>query len=132
MCTNIDINNSIKQISTFLAKIWDKYDCKVMKDAIEIMMNNNRMKFGDLIYHQIRGLATGGPSLMKFGTHCHNDCGLAAANTLASVRARVGLAQSTVNDIGERIGNADLCSIILSLALHCNVSKMKNENNCRL
>ena len=50
--------------------------------------------------------------------------GLAVANTLTSVRAGVGLVQGTVNGIGERTGNADLCSMIPSLALHCDVEKM--------
>ena len=50
-----------------------------------------------------------------FGIHCHNDCGLAVANTLTAVRAGVGLVQGTINGIGERTGNADLCSIIPSL-----------------
>jgi hypothetical protein len=57
MYTNFNINDSIKRISTFLAKTWDNYDCKAVKEAIEIMMKNNRMKFGNIIYHQIRGVA---------------------------------------------------------------------------
>ena len=59
MYTNIDINDSIEQISTFLANIWDKHACKTIKSAMEIVMKNNRMRFGDLIYHQIRGVAMG-------------------------------------------------------------------------
>ncbi len=59
MYTNININDSIKPTSTFLAKTWDNYDCKVVKEAMEIVMKNNRMKFGNLIYHQIRGVAMG-------------------------------------------------------------------------
>ncbi len=53
MYTNININNSIKRISTFLANIWDKHECKAVKKATEIVMKNNRMQFGDLIYHRI-------------------------------------------------------------------------------
>jgi hypothetical protein len=59
MYTNIDIDDSIKKISTFLADIWDKHECKVVKTAMEIVTKNNRMLFGDLIYHQICGVATG-------------------------------------------------------------------------
>lgn len=51
------------------------------------------------------------------------------ANTLTSVRAGVGLEQGTFNGIGERTGNADLCSIIPSLALHCDVEKMSCKGN---
>jgi hypothetical protein len=59
MYTNIDINDSIKRISTFLAETWDNYDCKAVKEAMEIVMKNNRMILSDLIYHQIRGIAMG-------------------------------------------------------------------------
>ena len=54
---------------------------------------------------------------------------MAVANTLTSVRAGVCLVQGTVNGIGERTGNADLCSIIPSLALHCDVEKMSCKGN---
>ena len=59
MYTNIDINDSIERITTFLADIWDKNECKAVKSVMEIVMKNNRMRFGDLIYHQIRGVAMG-------------------------------------------------------------------------
>ena len=64
-----------------------------------------------------------------FGIHCHNDCGLAVANSLVGVKAGVGLIQGTINGIGERTGNADLCSIIPSLALHCDTQKMTCKDN---
>jgi len=64
-----------------------------------------------------------------FGIHCHNDCGLAVANSIMSVNSGVGLVQGTINGIGERTGNADLCSIIPSLALHCGTSKMSCKDN---
>ena len=59
MYTNIDIDDSIERISTFLANTWNKHKCKAVKSAMEIVMKNNRMRFGDLIYHQIRGVAMG-------------------------------------------------------------------------
>jgi len=58
------------------------------------------------------------------GIHCHNDCGMAVANSVCAANAGVGLVQGTINGIGERTGNADLCSIIPSLALHVQ-SKVK-------
>ncbi|MHC8508431.1 MAG: citramalate synthase [Rhodospirillales bacterium] len=51
------------------------------------------------------------------GIHCHNDTGNAAANTLAAVRAGVRQVQGTLNGLGERCGNADLITLIPSLAL---------------
>ncbi len=64
-----------------------------------------------------------------FGIHCHNDCGLAVANSIMAVQAGVGLVQGTINGIGERTGNADLCSIIPSLALHCGCEYMLCKDN---
>ncbi|MCF6155042.1 MAG: citramalate synthase [Candidatus Brocadia sp.] len=55
--------------------------------------------------------------------HVHNDGDLAVANTLAAVERGVRQVQGTINGIGERCGNADLCSIIPNLVLkmgyHC-------------
>ena len=51
------------------------------------------------------------------GIHCHNDGGLAVANTLAAVRAGATQVQGTINGYGERTGNADLCTIIPALKL---------------
>ncbi len=62
------------------------------------------------------------------GIHCHNDCGLAVANSLTGAKAGVGLIQGTVNGIGERTGNADLCSIVPSLALHVDSKMTCNDN----
>jgi 2-isopropylmalate synthase len=51
------------------------------------------------------------------GIHCHNDCDLAVANTLAAVRAGASQVQGTLNGIGERCGNVDLISVVANLAL---------------
>lgn len=67
---------------------------------------------------------------VTFGIHAHNDCGLAVANSLTAAKAGVGLIQGTVNGIGERTGNADLCSIVPSLALHVD-SKMNINDNLK-
>ena len=58
--------------------------------------------------------------LVTVGIHCHNDCGMAVANSMVGVQHGVGLVQGTINGVGERTGNADLCSIIPTLALHVN------------
>jgi len=45
--------------------------------------------------------------------HCHNDFGLAVANTLAAVKAGADQVQVTVNGIGERAGNASLAEVVM-------------------
>jgi len=47
--------------------------------------------------------------------HCHDDLGLAVANSLAAVQAGVGQVECTVNGIGERAGNASLEEIVMAL-----------------
>ena len=51
------------------------------------------------------------------GIHTHNDGELAVANTLAAVERGATQVQGTINGIGERCGNVDLCSVIANLAL---------------
>jgi 2-isopropylmalate synthase len=51
------------------------------------------------------------------GIHCHNDCDLATANSLAAVREGATQVQGTMNGLGERCGNADLVAVIANLAL---------------
>src|SRR5207244_2182119 len=51
------------------------------------------------------------------GIHCHNDCELAVANSLAAVEAGAIQVQGTINGFGERCGNANLVSIIAGLEL---------------
>ncbi|VVB85388.1 2-isopropylmalate synthase [uncultured archaeon] len=47
--------------------------------------------------------------------HCHNDFGLAVANSLAAVEAGASQVQVTINGLGERAGNADLAETVMSL-----------------
>src|SRR5262249_28153776 len=54
---------------------------------------------------------------VEIGIHCHNDCDVAVANSLAAVAEGATQVQGTINGIGERCGNADLVSIMANLAL---------------
>jgi len=53
----------------------------------------------------------------RLGIHAHNDTEQAVANSLAAVRAGVRQIQGTLNGLGERCGNANLCSLIPTLKL---------------
>ena len=53
----------------------------------------------------------------KLGVHCHNDSGCAVANSLAAVRGGALMVQGTINGYGERVGNADLITILPDLQL---------------
>ena len=53
----------------------------------------------------------------NLGIHCHNDTGMAVANSLAAVKAGARQIQGTINGLGERCGNADLITLIPNLML---------------
>ncbi len=61
------------------------------------------------------------------GIHAHNDGGCAVANTLAAVRAGVQHVQGTINGLGERCGNADLCAAIPTLQLKMGYDCVKDD-----
>ena len=65
----------------------------------------------------------------RIGIHCHNDAGVAVANSLAAIKAGARQVQGTINGIGERCGNANLISLIptlvLKLGYKTNVTKEK-------
>jgi len=50
-----------------------------------------------------------------FSTHCHNDLGLAVANSLAGVRAGARQIECTINGMGERAGNAALEEVVMAM-----------------
>jgi 2-isopropylmalate synthase len=65
----------------------------------------------------IRGLRERVPGLDRatISVHCHNDLGLAVANTLAAIGAGATQVEGTINGIGERAGNAALEEILMAL-----------------
>jgi len=62
-----------------------------------------------------------------FSTHCHNDLGLAVANTLAAVMAGARQVESTVNGIGERAGNAAVEEIVMALKVRHDVMPFRTN-----
>jgi len=62
------------------------------------------------------------------GIHCHNDCEMAVANSVMAVQAGATQVQGTINGIGERCGNANLCSIIPDLQLKLGFACIPPEN----
>lgn len=68
--------------------------------------------------------------------HCHNDFGLAVANTLAAVEGGASQVQVAVNGLGERAGNADLEQVVLSAELlygwKTNINKEKIYQTSKL
>ncbi len=70
-------------------------------------------------FDMIRGIIEHVPNSDKavFSCHCHNDLGMATANTLAGVQAGARQVEVTVNGIGERAGNTSLEEVVVALKI---------------
>jgi 2-isopropylmalate synthase len=64
---------------------------------------------------------------VEIGIHTHNDSDCAVANCLAAVQAGARHVQGTINGLGERCGNANLCSVIPDLALKMGFDVLRPE-----
>ncbi len=67
-----------------------------------------------------------------FATHCHNDLGLAVANSLAGVLAGARQIECTINGIGERAGNAALEEIVMALKVRRDIMPFTTGIDTRL
>jgi 2-isopropylmalate synthase len=70
-------------------------------------------EFGEIIRmlrERVRGIEK-----VVISSHCHNDLGLAVANTLAAIEAGARQVECTINGIGERAGNASLEEIVMAM-----------------
>lgn len=84
------------------------------------------MEYAELIRYLIENVKNSHKAI--FSVHCHNDLGLAIANTLAAIGAGARQAEVTINGIGERAGNAALEELVMALntrhdtyGVHCSV-----------
>jgi 2-isopropylmalate synthase len=99
------------------------YLCRVVEAAIDAGAStvnipdtvgySNPWEFGALVAHLFDAV----PNIRRavISVHCHNDLGLAVANSLAAVRQGARQIECTVNGIGERAGNASLEEIVMNL-----------------
>ncbi len=82
-------------------------------------------EFGDLI----QGIQANVPNIHKaiISVHCHDDLGLAAANSLEAVRRGARQVECTINGIGERAGNAALEEIVVALKTRQNFFNLTTD-----
>jgi len=81
-------------------------------------------EFAQLI-RTVRERVIGDDSGVTISVHCHNDLGLAVANSLAAVEAGARQVECTVNGIGERAGNAALEEIVMALCVRADCLPFK-------
>jgi 2-isopropylmalate synthase len=66
---------------------------------------------------------------VTLSVHCHNDLGLAVANSLAAIESGARQVECTVNGIGERAGNASLEEIVMALKIRDDLLHFKTDIN---
>ncbi|MCP5097527.1 MAG: 2-isopropylmalate synthase [Chloroflexi bacterium] len=82
-------------------------------------------EYGWLIRYLIEN--TPGSDKVVWSTHCHNDLGLATANTLAGVKNGARQMEVTINGIGERAGNTSLEEVVMAIETRPNFFKFSTN-----
>lgn len=105
--TRTDVNFLSKCIST---AIHNGATTINIADTVGYTTPNEFNRFIIGIYKRVKELKK-----VNFSVHCHNDLGLAVANSLQAIEAGANQVECTINGIGERAGNASLEEIVMSL-----------------
>ncbi len=97
--------------------------CRIIEQAIkagartinipDTVGYNLPSQFGGLIFDLLEKIPNSDQAI--FSVHCHNDLGLAVANSLAAVMQGARQVECTVNGLGERAGNASLEEIVMAV-----------------
>ena len=105
--TRTDVNFLSKCISTAI-----KYGATTINiaDTVGYTTPTEFNHFIKGIYRRVKNLKK-----VNFSVHCHNDLGLAVANSLQAIQIGANQVECTINGIGERAGNASLEEIVMSL-----------------
>jgi 2-isopropylmalate synthase len=89
-------------------------------------------EWGEFISNLISETPGGGPgSGVIWSVHCHNDLGLATANTLAGVLAGARQVEVTINGIGERAGNTSLEEVVMAIHTRPQYYNLRTNINTR-
>ena len=94
-------------------------DCLVLCDTNGGTMTDEIGEITNAVIKEIGG---------KIGIHCHNDNGLAIASSISAVKNGAVQIQGTINGLGERCGNTNLCVIIPNLQLKLGYNCVNSEN----
>jgi len=86
-------------------------------------------QFAELVRYVME--KTPGAEKVEWSVHCHDDLGLAVANSLAAVREGVTQVECTVNGIGERAGNAALEEVVMALYVRKDFFQVETGINTR-
>jgi 2-isopropylmalate synthase len=112
------------------------YAIKCLKEAVSagadclVLCDTN----GGCLPHEVSAITAAVLAEFKspVGIHVHNDSDCAVANTIMGVEAGARHVQGTINGLGERCGNANLCSVIADLQIKLGYDCLPPERLCRI
>ncbi|MEM9896643.1 MAG: 2-isopropylmalate synthase [Bacteroidota bacterium] len=87
-------------------------------------------QFGDKIAYLVNNVPNIDQAILS--THCHNDLGLATANSIAGIQAGARQVECTINGIGERAGNTSLEEVVMIISQHKHINVHHRINTRRL
>ena len=97
--------------------------CRIIEEVIKVGANtinipdtvgyNIPQQFGNLVGRLIEDIPNSDQAI--FSVHCHNDLGLAVANSLSAVLQGARQVECTINGLGERAGNASLEEVVMTV-----------------
>ncbi|QZY53946.1 citramalate synthase [Crassaminicella profunda] len=108
------------------------YAFEVLRAAVDggadslVLCDTNGGTFPNEIYEVTKKVVETFP--VEVGIHCHNDCGMAVANSVMAVEAGAVQIQGTFIGIGERCGNANLSTLIPNIQMKNGLYCIPNEN----
>lgn len=111
--------NEIYAVQSLKAAVEGGADCLSLCDT-------NGGMFPLEIYDIVKKVVADFPNI-DIGIHCHNDGGMAVANSIIAVQSGVTQVQGTYIGFGERCGNANLSSIIANLQIKCGYNCILND-----
>lgn len=86
-------------------------------------------QFGDLFTNLLNRIPNADKAV--FSAHCHNDLGLAVANSLAAVRAGARQVECTINGLGERAGNTALEEVVMAVRTRQDIFSVDTRINTK-
>ena len=115
------------------------YLCKMIEEVIKAgatvinIPDTTGYNLPETFSKKIKYLCDNVPNIDKaiLSVHCHNDLGLATANTIAGLQNGARQFESTINGIGERAGNTSLEEVVMALRAHPELNldtKIKSKN----
>jgi len=142
------IKSSLKIAKDLFAEVsWigedsSRADPSYLLDAFNIAVDNGAkfVTYADTVGYalpeeiskNIKAIAKSINSKAIVGIHCHNDLGLAVANTLSAISSGAQEVQCTLNGVGERAGNASLEEVVMAMQVRKNNIDAFTEVDSRL